>query len=62
MDELNEYLAKTKIENKLGELKMHMNMLIDILCEARITPELEKVCDQFLDDFYDIITDKGVDL
>ena len=41
---------------------MRMNMLMDLLCEARRTPELDRVCDCFLDDFYDVISDKGMDL
>jgi hypothetical protein len=62
MDELNEYLAKTKVENKLSELKMHMNILLDLLGEARKTPELEDTCNMFLDDFYEILADRGIEL
>lgn len=62
MDELNEYLSKAKKDDKIGELKFHMKSIIEIMSETRKSRDIQNLCQNFMDDFYDIAEIRGIDL
>ena len=62
MDELNEYLSRAKKDNKIGELKFYMKSVIEIMSKARKSRDIQDLCQNFMDDFYDIAEIRGIDL
>jgi len=63
MDELSEYLAKNEPkEGMILMLEGRMKNLIELLYHMRKTPKIERLCDVFLDEFYEACESIGIDL
>lgn len=62
MDELNEYLSNIKADNKTEILRRQMEAVLQTLSHVRSTKEINTMCNVFMDEFYVVAEDRGIDL